>query len=195
MLMTAAAMIVGMLPMAIGGAGEEQNARPGARRDRRPVVCNANNPAGRALSLRRAAKGQRRQDRAWRIRGGHRVNEDRFVGQRPKPAAEPFPRRLCQRTVRASRAVGRRGCSDSARFSLLLAGLPSAPGVTRCNITRPWSTAERRGQFRARGPRGNGQGERRHHGHFLARLHLCVYRGEHLRPCERLYRQAQRRHR
>ena len=45
---------------------------PGARRDRRPVVCNADHPARRALSLRHAAKGQRRQDRAWRIRGGHR---------------------------------------------------------------------------------------------------------------------------
>ena len=43
----------------------------GARRDRRSVVCNANHPARRALSLRRAAKGQRRQNRPCRFMSWH----------------------------------------------------------------------------------------------------------------------------
>ncbi len=57
-LMTAAAMIVGMIPMAIGGAGEEQNAALGARRDRRAAFCDADHAARGALSLRPAAQGQ-----------------------------------------------------------------------------------------------------------------------------------------
>ena len=61
-LMTAAAMIVGMLPMAIGGAGEEQNAALGARRHRRAPVRDADDPARRALPVRHAAEAQRRQD-------------------------------------------------------------------------------------------------------------------------------------
>jgi multidrug efflux pump subunit AcrB len=56
-LMTAAAMIVGMIPMAIGGPGEEQNAAL-ARRHRRPAVRDPDNAADRALSFRDAAQGQ-----------------------------------------------------------------------------------------------------------------------------------------
>src|ERR1700731_1167459 len=48
-LMTAAAMIVGMIPMAIGGAGEEQNAA---------LVRAADNVADRALPVRHAAQRQ-----------------------------------------------------------------------------------------------------------------------------------------
>ena len=57
-LMTAAAMIVGMIPMAIGGAGRRTERRAGARRDRRPAVRDADDAAGRALSVRDAAQGQ-----------------------------------------------------------------------------------------------------------------------------------------
>ena len=60
-LMTAAAMIVGMIPMAIGGAGRGAERRAGARRDRRPAVRHADDAAGRAVSVRDAAQGQRRQ--------------------------------------------------------------------------------------------------------------------------------------
>src|SRR4029077_15774554 len=63
----------------------------GARRYRRPVVCHANHAARRSLSLRRAAKRQRRQDGAWRIRGGHRVNEIVSLHKKQQPAPEPFP--------------------------------------------------------------------------------------------------------
>jgi multidrug efflux pump subunit AcrB len=67
-LMTAAAMIVGMIPMAIGGAGEEQNAAL-ARGDRRPPVRDPDHPTDRSLSLRHAAQAQRRRAGPWRVRG------------------------------------------------------------------------------------------------------------------------------
>ena len=57
-LMTATAMIVGMIPMAIGGPGEEQNAAAGARRHRRTALRNPDDPAGRALPVRDAAQRQ-----------------------------------------------------------------------------------------------------------------------------------------
>ena len=57
-LMTAAAMIVGMIPMAIGGAGRGTERRAGARGDRRPAVRHADDAAGRAVSVRHAAQGQ-----------------------------------------------------------------------------------------------------------------------------------------
>src|ERR1700757_5508655 len=60
-LMTASAMIVGMIPMAIGGAG--------ARGVGRPAVRDADAPTDRALSVCHAAQPQRRQSGQWRIRG------------------------------------------------------------------------------------------------------------------------------
>ena len=57
-LMTAAAMIVGMIPMAIGGAGEEQNAALARAVIGGLLVRDADDPAGRALPLRHAAQGQ-----------------------------------------------------------------------------------------------------------------------------------------
>ena len=122
------------------------------------------------------------------------MNEIVSLDKKQTPAAEPFPRRLCRRTVRASRAVGRqiawprcapRPLRRARLWRLALRGAtPRGPGNSGAA-----------GQFRARGPRWHGQGERQHHGRFLARLHLGVYRGKYLRPCQRLYRQAQRRYR
>ena len=71
-LMTAGAMIVGMMPMAIGGARRGAECRPGPRGDRRPSVCDPYHPAGRSLSLCHAAQAQRRRPRPWRIRGPSR---------------------------------------------------------------------------------------------------------------------------
>ena len=68
-LMTAAAMIVGMIPMAIGGPGEEQNAGAGARGDRWPSVCDSHHSAHRPVSVCHAAQAQRRRRGLWRIRG------------------------------------------------------------------------------------------------------------------------------
>jgi multidrug efflux pump subunit AcrB len=51
-LMTAAAMIVGMIPMAIGGAGEEQ------RRHRRAALRHSDHPMRRALPFRHSAERQ-----------------------------------------------------------------------------------------------------------------------------------------
>jgi multidrug efflux pump subunit AcrB len=55
-LMTAAAMIVGMIPMAIGGAGEEQNAAIARARYRRLAVRDTDDPADRTLPVRDAAQ-------------------------------------------------------------------------------------------------------------------------------------------
>jgi hypothetical protein len=59
--MTAAAMIVGMVPMAIGGPGEEQNAALARAVHRWPVVRDADHAPRRSLSLRDAAQAQRWQ--------------------------------------------------------------------------------------------------------------------------------------
>jgi multidrug efflux pump subunit AcrB len=56
-LMTAAAMIVGMVPMAIGGAGEEQNAAL-ARRHRRAALRYSDHLMHRALPFRHSAERQ-----------------------------------------------------------------------------------------------------------------------------------------
>ncbi len=61
-LMTAAAMIVGMIPMAIGAAGEEQNAALARAVIGGLAVCDADHAAGRAIPVRHAAQGKRRQD-------------------------------------------------------------------------------------------------------------------------------------
>ena len=71
-LMTAAAMIVGMIPMAIGGAGRGAECRAGARRHRRAAVRHSDDAADRAVPVCDAAQGQRRQDGPRRVRGGHR---------------------------------------------------------------------------------------------------------------------------
>jgi multidrug efflux pump subunit AcrB len=57
-LMTATAMIVGMIPMAIGGPGRGAECSAGARRHRRPAVCDPDDPARRALPVCDAAQGQ-----------------------------------------------------------------------------------------------------------------------------------------
>jgi multidrug efflux pump subunit AcrB len=67
-LMTAAAMVVGMIPMAIGGAGEEQNAAL-ARRDWRHVVCDPHDPAHRPVPVCHAPQAQRWRRSLWRVRG------------------------------------------------------------------------------------------------------------------------------
>ena len=73
--MTAAAMIVGMIPMAIGGAGEEQNAALARAVIGGLLVRDADDVADRALPVRDAAQGQRRQAPPWRIRGNLAMNE------------------------------------------------------------------------------------------------------------------------
>jgi len=73
-LMTAAAMIVGMIPMAIGGSGRGAERRAGARRHRRALVCNADDAARGAVPVRDAARPQRRQGGARRFRRGDRMN-------------------------------------------------------------------------------------------------------------------------
>ncbi len=80
-LMTAAAMIVGMIPMAIGGAGEEQNAALARAVIGGLLVRDADNVADRALPVRHAAQGQRRKASPWRIRGSAGMTEIRV---RPK---------------------------------------------------------------------------------------------------------------
>ncbi len=57
-LMTAAAMIVGMIPMAIGGPGEEQKCRTRAGCYRRTSVCNTNDTPRRAVPVRASAQGK-----------------------------------------------------------------------------------------------------------------------------------------
>ena len=56
--MTAAAMIVGMIPMAIGGAGEEQNAALARAVIGGLLVRDADHASGRSVSVRDAAQGQ-----------------------------------------------------------------------------------------------------------------------------------------
>jgi multidrug efflux pump subunit AcrB len=67
-LMTAAAMVVGMIPMAIGGAGEEQNAAL-ARAVIGGLLFATPTTLHRPLSLRHAAQAQRRRRGLWRVRG------------------------------------------------------------------------------------------------------------------------------
>jgi multidrug efflux pump subunit AcrB len=104
-LMTAAAMIVGMIPMAIGGPGEEQNAALARAVIGGLLVRDPNHPPRRALSLCDAAQGQRRQGRSRCLRRGSRMNEIEqtplLKGPPPRPllpapdrdAAPPTPRR------------------------------------------------------------------------------------------------------
>jgi Cu/Ag efflux pump CusA len=68
-LMTAAAMVAGMIPMAIGGPGEEQNAALARAVIGGLLFATPNDPAHRPLSLRHAAQAQRRRRGLWRFRG------------------------------------------------------------------------------------------------------------------------------
>ena len=56
--MTAAAMIVGMIPMAIGGAGEEQNAALARAVIGGLLFATPTTLSDRAVSVRAAAQGQ-----------------------------------------------------------------------------------------------------------------------------------------
>ena len=70
----------------------------------------------------------------------------------------------------------------------------SAPGVTRRSTTRSWQQPSG-GAISCRASAWHGQGERQHHGRFLAGHDLGVSERKYLRPRQRLYRQAQRRYR
>ena len=74
-LMTAAAMIVGMMPMAIGGAGEEQNAALARAVIGGLLFATPTTLLRGALSVRDAAQGQRRQAGARRVRRGTAMNK------------------------------------------------------------------------------------------------------------------------
>src|SRR6202007_1649803 len=65
-LMTAAAMVAGIIPLGIGGPSGGQNAAVGARRRR---VFAPSPPAHRPVSVCHAAQTQRRRRGLWRIRG------------------------------------------------------------------------------------------------------------------------------
>ena len=74
-LMTAAAMIVGMIPMAIGGAGEEQNAALARAVIGGLLFATPTTLLIVPLPVRLAAERQRRQGSPWRIQRGNRMNE------------------------------------------------------------------------------------------------------------------------
>ncbi len=69
--------------------------RPRARGDRRAAVRDADDPAGRPLSLRGPAQAQRRQDRPRRVRGDTLMRDDNQppVLEAPDPPVRPAPRR------------------------------------------------------------------------------------------------------
>ena len=71
-LMTAAAMVVGMIPMAIGGAGEEQNAALARAVIGGPLVRDPHHSADRTVSVCHAAQAQRWRSSLWRVRGSPR---------------------------------------------------------------------------------------------------------------------------
>ena len=73
-LMTAAAMIAGMLPMAIGGAGEEQNAALARAVIGGLLFATPHHAVGGAIPVRRAAQGQRWQDVPRCVHRGARMN-------------------------------------------------------------------------------------------------------------------------
>src|SRR5262249_45023086 len=58
----------------------------GARRYRRPAVRNSNDLTDRAVPVRSAAQGQRRQDSPWRIQRGNRMSD--MNRTKPEPAAK-----------------------------------------------------------------------------------------------------------
>ena len=133
-LMTAAAMIVGMIPMAIGGPGEEQNAALA-----RAVIGGLLFATPTTLLVvpylfADAAQRQRRQTGAGRLcRGG--LN-DRRSSPSIDRLAEARPR--ADGGTNARSCAPARGCSASARCWCSSAGWRSAFGGITRGISRSW---------------------------------------------------------
>ena len=131
-LMTAAAMIVGMLPMAIGGRRRGAERGAGARRHWRSLVRNADDTPRRALSLRHAQNAQRRQDGAWRLCGGYRMKgKFQLIVSRNAARSSPRPPPI-------PLGDGECACSGSARCSSCSPGWVSARGAIRRSIGKSW---------------------------------------------------------
>ena len=175
-LMTAAAMIVGMIPMAIGGAGEEQNAALA-----RAVIGGLLFATPTTLlvvpylfaMLRQAATTASRptaySTRDTRMNDVQSLRSAVRARKRSRAAGEPPAHR--QRRRGADRAAG---CLGSVCSSCSPAR--SAFGAWRYY----WQHQRRRrglraaSRLRAERPRGGGAGERRHRARHLAGHHLGV---------------------
>ena len=121
-LMTAAAMIVGMIPMAIGGAGEEQNAALARAVIGGLLFATPTTLLIVPVPVRNAAQRQRRQDGTWRIRRGRRMNDVEPTDRLLEPADRAAP---AQPPSKLPHAQGRWGGRLFALgvFSVLAAGL------------------------------------------------------------------------
>ena len=176
-LMTAAAMIVGMIPMAIGGAGRGTERGAGTRGHRRAAVRNADDAAGRAVSVRQAAQGQRRQDRPRRIRGGAGMNDSRHRLMTVR-AEDPTGRRPKQPDRRRSRAETVAGPDFGFGVALALAAALGFGAWSHYEQHRQVvATAGAGPRLRSAGTRRDGAAERRHRCR-----HVCRPRPRHSRP-------------
>ena len=142
-LMTAAAMIVGMIPMAIGGAGEEQNAALA-----RAVIGGLLFATPTTLLVvpylfAMLRKRQRRQDGARRLRRGHRMTPpDNRIGQ---------PTRRNRQKPDPDRADGRGWLLGLASLLVLTDGiglrrpgiLPAKPGTSRLSRSSAGTSCRR----------------------------------------------------
>ena len=199
-LMTAAAMIVGMIPMAIGGAGEEQNAALARAVIGGLLVRDADNVADRALPVRHAAQRQRRKASPWRIRGSSRMTEIRV---RPKKEAvqdraDPETDRVVALPNASAPKRRRRygGALLGASALLLLLGGLGIGGWR--HYQAELAVAATAQQIRTAVPdvqRGRGPRQRQQNHRHLARDDDGVRGGEYFRAHQRLHRKALCRHR
>ena len=192
-LMTAAAMIVGMIPMAIGGPGEEQNAALARAVIGGLAVRDADYPARRALPLRHAAQTQRRQTRAGRLCGGTindrpRPSRDRVSGRGAGILSAAVRRARSPQWFRSTTARPRRAVAAPRRSGdRRLAALRAAPRSHGRRRAAPRLHPER--------PCRSGAGEPRHDERHLAGHHQCLPSRQHLCPRQRLYHGTQCRYR
>ena len=148
--MTAAAMIVGMIPMAIGGAGEEQNAALA-----RAVIGGLLFATPTTLLIvpylfAMLRKRQRRQVGAWCIRREHRMNDIEPLDRPRAPAtdrATPSRRRKSPAYRADKRADGGAGCSGSVCCSSSPRRSLSAHRATIHSIARSIAASEQRRDF------------------------------------------------
>ena len=147
-LMTAAAMIVGMIPMAIGGAGEEQNAALGASGHRRSAVRYPDHPAGRPLFVCHACARETTANPLKAYSQDHSMND---LGNRTS--------RVGNDRSRADRRAGDQGLPERgggagagacSRLSICLVPVRrsrSAPRATMPAISEVMATAEQKRDF------------------------------------------------
>src|ERR1700731_1304699 len=109
------------------GRGRGAECGPGARRDWRPAVCDADHAARRAISVRAAAQTQRRQTRAWRVCGGPAMNYiqkpsamDVGVGSREEPPGRKPGGSVTELAYPASKVKGLRKGRNMALGALAL---------------------------------------------------------------------------